>query len=127
MDWLKLILQRRIFATGLRLVAGWAGIEASDGAIEGFVVAAVAAAPVLFNLLSYFSKVSIAGFEPAMISGVIGVLAAVASTLGVPIPPEVLDAAGASTAALVAASLELSSTISTNRIQPTGKLASPNP
>jgi hypothetical protein len=62
-----------------------------------------------------------------MLSGIIGVLAAVASALGVPIPEPVLQAAGASTAALVAASLELSSSISTNRIQPTGVLASKNP
>lgn len=127
MDWLKLLVQRRMFATGLRMLAGWAGMEASDSAIEQFVVAAVAAAPVLFNLLSYFSRVQIAGLEPAMLSGIIGVLAAVASALGVPIPEPVLQAAGASTAALVAASLELSSSISTNRIQPTGVLASKNP
>jgi len=129
MNWIKLLVQRRLFATGLRMVAGWLGIDAAmDGEpLEAFVAALVAFMPIAFNLLSYFSKVTIAGFEPAMLSGIIGVLGAVASAAGVPIPEAVLVAAGSSTAALVAASLELSSSISTNRIQPTGALASPNP
>lgn len=127
MNWLKLLVQRRLLAAALASVAGWFGLQGSETALADVGVALVTFVPALLNLLSYFSKFTLQGLEPAMIAGVVPLLAALAGAAGVPIPQAVQDTLSTQTTALIAAVVSLLSAVTTNDVQPAGKLASPNP
>ena len=133
MDWLKVLVQRRLIASVLFSICGYLGIHASQDTAQAMIATLLGFGPAVMNLVSYFRKSSIT-WRPELIAGLLPAIATATATLlqglGVPIPDELMTpllASLTSGGALIAQTLSVTSSFSTNAVQPTGSLASPNP
>ena len=127
MNWIKLLVQRRILAAVIEMVTGIFGATVAPDGVSQFVNALVTFFPAILNVWSYAKKIDSTVLDRSLAAGIIPIVALVFKQLGVDIPDETLNSAYASGAVLVAAVLSLASRFSKNPIQPTGALASPNP